>query len=247
METEVNKLRRSLLPKGPKAKRVGIVALAGSLCLGSVLLGLEFGNANSPDYSREKSSLSYLVSKMQLEKFSDENVVLTLEGGPRIYSYSLKDDALKIEVADPWTFKVERRWATFEYKRVAEITGISVTQGGLLATALEYQGVLMRIPVPSKYGYVKYGLYLVAAVVGVSGGYVGYYLSYEDKADYGNPTFRRILEDKSTWKKYAQKLSDCRKVFRSRDEVLEINKTLSGVNEPSVPTCEKYYQAFGAR
>jgi hypothetical protein len=151
---------------------------------------------------------------MQLEKFDDENVVLTLGGPPRIYSYSLKDDALKIEAADPWTLKVERRWATFEYKRVAEITGISVMQGGLFVTALEYQGVLMRIPVPSKYGHVKYGLYLVAAVVGVSGGYLGYYLSYEDKADYGNPTFRRVLEDKSTWKKYAQQLSDCRTLFR---------------------------------
>jgi hypothetical protein len=191
---------------------------------------------------------------MEVEAISDENVVLRLAGGPRIYSYSLKDDVLTIETADPWTLKVERRWAMLEYNRVAEITGLGV--GGLFATVLEYQTVLMRIPVPSKFRYVKYGLYLVAAGVGVSGGYVGYYLSYDDKADYGNPTFKRVLEDKSTWKQYAQRLLQCRAIEKSNtreqhDSLLaEADKKPLGPaskNLAELPRCAKYHEWIRGR
>ena len=95
-------VRDLTLPKRKRMKRVSIAALialvaaVAAVVLGCFYLGLEFGTANSPDYSTEASARAYLASKLKVTHLSADDVRLTLKGGPKTYVYSLKDESLQV-------------------------------------------------------------------------------------------------------------------------------------------------------
>jgi hypothetical protein len=43
-----------------------------------------------------------------------------------------------------------------------------------------------------------------------TGGVIGYFFTYSDKADYNNESFQRVLMDKASWYPYASKVRECR-------------------------------------
>jgi len=149
----------SLLPR--KKKEWSIIILTGSIFLGTFYLGLVFGRARSIDYTQDGSTLKYLASRMKVDKFSQDDIQLIFDDGPKTYRYSLKADELAIEPKDPWKLKVERRWATLEYSRAAEITGLTAVEGGLLAVATRYHeaiGLAARYsPLAHRSAYIHYG------------------------------------------------------------------------------------------
>jgi len=226
----------SLLPR--KKKEWSIIILTGSIFLGTFYLGLVFGRARSIDYTQDGSTLKYLASRMKVDKFSQDDIQLIFDDGPKTYRYSLKADELAIEPKDPWKLKVERRWATLEYSRAAEITGLTAVEGGLLAVATRYHEA---IGLAARYSPLAHrSAYITAALLAVGGGsYLGYYLSYQDKPAYGHPTFSKVVEDKSNWKKYASAIFNCRKFGRTEKALGD-----AGAKSGRSKDCEKYLEWY---
>jgi hypothetical protein len=44
-----------------------------------------------------------------------------------------------------------------------------------------------------------------------TGGLIGYWLTYSDKADYNNEVFQKVITDKDRWHKLAEIMRECAK------------------------------------
>ena len=107
-----------------------------------------------------------------------------------------------------------------------------------MAAALRYEKVIGRFR-----SFPQAMLYIGAVVVGAGGGLLGYYLTYEDKADYGNPNFVRVLEDKSIWRSYAQYLKVCKYVLPALQSAKQLRgETPSEDDRTESHRCEKYLE-----
>lgn len=223
-------------------KRVGLFSLVACLPVACFFLGMEFGRANSPDYSTEEAAFVYLASQIVNIQNDREDTKLALYGGPKIYEYSLKKDTLEIRPTAAFTLAgqaVERRWKTLEYKRTHELIGLSAAGGGGVVAAA---GTL-RDGIGKFSMFSQRFIYLGALVVAVGGGYFGYKLTYTDKADYDNHNFRRVLEDKKNWNTFAKHLSLCRTV----EDLITLNDELrkSGISVGSgidATYCKNYLE-----
>jgi hypothetical protein len=177
----------------------------------SIILGMEFGSDNSPDYSDPLATFQFLGSNLKTDETSDDDVRLHVIAGPYRYDYSLSADAVTRTALPPIllsSMKTPRRWRYLEQKHVEELLGISTPPAAIAA--------FRKISAETKSKKAEVTEYLIAGgvlTVGAmlaTGGALGYLLTYSDKADYNNEVFQKVLIDKDTWHPYAIQIKECR-------------------------------------
>lgn len=226
-----------------KKKQV-MITMAFSLPVLAFFAGMEFGRLNSPNYTTEDAGLLYLASHIRVKKNDGEDVQMEVSSPTKVFTYSLSKDTLEINPQDPFVLSslpYEKRWNTLESKRMKDLAAIGATEGSVVVIVQTFEKSIRRIS-----NFSARIIYAGAIVVGVAGGYFGYRLTYEDKADYDNANFKKILEDKKYWKYFASRLQSCQieiAVFEL-SRAIEDNRGLNKMEKigGEVEKCLKYIQ-----
>jgi hypothetical protein len=212
---------------------MSLYVAAGSLIVGSFLVGREIGRHNSPDYTKESSAYIFMTTHMRVVSSDADDVRLALPAGVHTYEYTLSSNTVT-RVARPafevTNLPIKKRWALLEDRRMAEFAGIAITLPAAHGILSKISTATQRLtPGP------RIGLYVVGAMTLGTGGIAGYFTTYDDAADYDNEIFRKTLLDATNWHTTARLMKTCRITRRVHEAISEVELLEDGAREtPSV-------------
>jgi hypothetical protein len=196
--------------------------VAAAMCI-SVAIGAYYGRVSSPRYKTRLATIGYLANHYKVVSYTDDDIVLELTTPGVLYRYSQhgkckrpEDCTLTESVVTP------KKWigkqSPFEWNEesiesaeelardviaplVSALTGESYITHSLNAAAriLESTEPVAR-PFQAR---ERAALYVTGAVVSVSGGYIGYKLTYDPNKYFDNAVVLAVLADTDIWKSYA--------------------------------------------
>lgn len=196
---------KTLSPK----KRKAILVLLASLFITSYFLGLYAGKSLSPDYDTVASARSFIAANLRAS-FVGGDVLLTVTAGLDKYTYRLSTNSVSIELPSPniaATIKAPRRNMLKEHQRLLELAGIAAAPAGVAGVWTQISNVTNKVTAAE-----RTALYVTAGVATFTGAGLGFYIGYEDKADYHAPNFQKGLNDPQSWRSYAEILENCQMV-----------------------------------
>jgi hypothetical protein len=235
---ELASAAKSLWRRSIRTRRGRLILLALWMSL-SVGLGARYGVVSSPKYLAQAQIVAYLENHFLIISETRDEVVLQLDAaGLRYrYIYARKSGVLRKDLIAPeeailrsssFTWNDEDLKAASELVKDILAPTISTFVGESLITrsmkaadnALKAAEPISR-PLRAR---EEAALYAVAAVVGVSGGYLGYGLTYDDAKNFDNDTVRKVLEDESIWRSLAKWVLAAASVQATRDNIAVIEE-----------------------
>jgi hypothetical protein len=215
-EPSERRLIHSLL----RTTRGRVIVLALWLCA-AVFIGAWYGKLDSPPYDAQTPVVFYLINNFQIDSIHPD-IVLTVTPGLVTYRYSLLDDKVTQEVAHPETIRgrpVPTSWNPDDYQTalklieqiappVAAATGAEVVIRRSIARAGEALNATERYTRPLTIeGRIAF--YVASAVVGASGGYLGYWLTYDERKKLDSHEVESQLMNPALWKSSADYIQAC--------------------------------------
>jgi hypothetical protein len=202
--------------------RLGRLVLLGIWFVLCVALGAWYGTISSPRYNTEDAVITYLVNNFRID--ADEpmgSTVLHMDVGLVRYHYSLKTNTVTKEVPDPAALigkSPPRTWDEEESssvaKLLAELAPPALAAAGaesVIGSALSKAGNLLDKAEPYSRPLTARNqliFYVAAATVGISGGYLGYKITYDDR-DLDGALVTKLLADPDMWRSSANLVAYC--------------------------------------
>lgn len=198
-----------------------LIGLAVGVFITALMIGMLLGRYDSPEYTNRVSVVQFLIANA-IVKSNNGDVKMRLAAGAYEYDYSLLKDQVKREQLPPdhiVALKKRKRWRSLEEARVVELLGIA-SPAGMAASFAGINSTARRLS-----RVAKYRIFAAVALGLTVSGLAGYYLTYNDEADYDNETFVKVLLDPESWRGTANLASACDKLGAlkgDREEVLKL-------------------------
>jgi hypothetical protein len=174
--------------------------------------GQWLGEINSPNYGDEWSAARFILTNAHPRRTANGEYVVTLSAGPEQYRYDFGSNRLtrRTIMADLSNYRPPRRWVLSETNRLGDLMSLSaIVPGGAVASI----SIFGRARAAAS-GAARWRIYAAIGLAALLGGWLGYYLSYEDTFDYTNPTFRRVAADRKYYHYLAYQFARCDSIVR---------------------------------
>jgi hypothetical protein len=217
LATVVTRLWRLLIKTRPGQITIAALTLCTSISLGAV-----FGYNHSPRYQSAAAAVIFLGNHFEVLSVDQGDAVLFVRAGIYEYKYSLKENKVVKSVAVPdglLNQPLPDRWSDEELKRYRELFAAF---GEPLAVAVGASAMLARWqttvdrafrPIAKATGPLgqgeRYLIYFGVGVVGATGGYLGYLITYDPKMHLDNEVMVRTLMDADSWEAFAKLIHGC--------------------------------------
>ncbi|MGM3216529.1 hypothetical protein ACSQ5K_15095 [Pseudomonas sp. PhalM4] len=215
--------------------RPGRTIIIFSALLTSFALGAKYGHDTSPKYLTKYAAITFLINNANYEKTDLLPDTFTLKAGVYEYKYSLKTNTVTKNVSSPAEF-IGNTWPA-RWDEEAFSNAISTLEAltpptaatAIVETALSK--TLKKIgsaaePVAERVtGVQRVFFYLAVAVIGGTGGYLGYKLTYDPDDHLSDDEMIKSLMDPDSWRSFALEISNCELIAKTQEVRAAIQKT----------------------
>ena len=235
------------------------VILVCVLFVTSVALGAYYGKISSPRYKTQTPVIIFLINNFKIDTTEPE-LILSVIVAHVEYKYSLKQNLVSKNVARPDELIGQpspERLNDEMLSKVKELVELSAPP--ILATATaetvitrtlsKVSTALSEIEPYTKplSGPSRIALTIAATVLGATGGYIGYRLTYDDSENLDQELVRKTLADPDMWRSSALLVQNCQTAKNLNVVIKYIEIPEGKVIEDWSRRCDSVMQMIEAR
>ncbi|VVN09845.1 hypothetical protein [Pseudomonas fluorescens] len=233
--------------------RIIIILVAFSV---SCALGAKYGLDTSPKYLSKTAAIVFLVNNANYYQNNNKRYIFTLRAGLYEYKYSLTTDTVTKDIASPGELigkNLPDRWSEEDFKNaisLLETLSPPAAATAAVETALSktFKNISSKLeamsPIAERVtGAQRVVFYVVAAIIGGTGGYIGYKLTYDPDDHLSDDAMIKTLMDPDSWRSFAREILVCElsaaiqesKKFRhdNKSQALTVQKSIKLDNNQS--------------